>query len=58
MIGPRYDKYNAMVGRETSELKAAAEPRLISDKRQQMRPTRSSARVGTWSVGWIYHFVN
>lgn len=46
-----------MVGREMSELNAAADPRLINDKRQQMRPTRKSAGMGTWSVGWICNFV-
>jgi len=40
-----------MVGRDISELKAAAEPRLMSDRRQQMKPTRKSAGIGTWSVG-------
>lgn len=51
VIETRYDMYRAMVSSETSELKATSEPRLISDNKQQMRPTRKSARIGTWSVG-------
>jgi hypothetical protein len=46
------------VGREMSELKAAAEPRLISDRRQQTEPTKNNARIGTWRVRWIYTFVS
>jgi hypothetical protein len=38
--------YSAIVGREMSELNAAAEPRLMSDRRQQMMPTRKSADIG------------
>ena len=51
VIRTRYEAYSAMVGSEISELKAAAEPRLMSDRRQQMKPTRKSAGIGTWSVG-------
>jgi hypothetical protein len=53
VMGTRYETYSATVGSEMSELKAAAEPRLISDRRQQMRPTKNNAGIGTWSVGWI-----
>jgi hypothetical protein len=39
--------YSAIVGKEMSELKAASEPRLMSDKRQQIKPTRKRAGIGT-----------
>ena len=43
--------YSAIVGREMRELNAAVEPRLMSDRRQQTKPTRKRAGIGTWSVG-------
>jgi hypothetical protein len=37
-------------------LKAASEPRLISERRQHTKPTRKRAGRGTWRVGWIWIF--
>jgi hypothetical protein len=46
-IGGKYEQHREIVLMERSELKAVEEPRLISDRRQQMTPTRTRAGIGT-----------
>jgi hypothetical protein len=50
-----YDTFPAMVLRERMMLKPVDEPRLMSERRMQITPTRMSAGNGTWRVGWTYN---
>lgn len=43
--------YSAIVGSAIRALKAAVEPRLMRDSKQQIIPTRIRAGNGTCSVG-------
>jgi hypothetical protein len=49
-----YDTFPAMVLRERIMLKPVDEPRLMSERRMQITPTRMRAGSGTWSVGCTY----